>query len=121
LPTPDPAPAALLLVDVINPFDFDGAEKLLEHARPAAKRIAVLKRHAKAAGVPTIYANDHFGRWRDDFRAVLKRATGPKAAGRDIVRLVEPEEDATSSSSRDTRPSSAPRSTSSWPASRPTR
>lgn len=91
--TPDRAPTVLLLVDVINPFDFDGAEKLLEHAGPAAKQIAALKRRGKEAGVPTIYANDHFGRWRDDFRTVLKRATGPKAAGREIVRLLEPEED----------------------------
>jgi nicotinamidase-related amidase len=92
-PTPERAPTVLLLVDVINPFDFEGAKKLLEHARPAAKRIAALKRRGKEAGVPAIYANDHFGRWRDDFRTVLERAMGPEAAGRDIVRLLEPEED----------------------------
>ena len=47
------APAALVLIDVIQPFDFDGADDLLEHARPASERIAALKKRAKAAGLPT--------------------------------------------------------------------
>jgi hypothetical protein len=37
---PDNSPVALLLIDVINDLEFEGGEKLLRHALPAAKRIA---------------------------------------------------------------------------------
>ena len=61
---------ALVLIDVINDFDFPKAEALLRHALPAAERIAALKERARRARIPTIYANDNFGRWRSDFRAL---------------------------------------------------
>jgi len=90
---PDRSPTALLLVDIINPFDFEGAGALLEHARPAVRAITGLKKRARAAGVPVIYANDHFGRWREDFRAVVRRATADGAPGRKLVEQIVPEED----------------------------
>ena len=52
---------ALVLIDVINDFDFPEAAALLRHALPAAKRIAALKGRAKRARIPTIYANDNTG------------------------------------------------------------
>jgi nicotinamidase-related amidase len=88
--TPDTAPVALLLVDVINAYDFDGAEALMEHARPAVRVLSALKKRAKAAGVPVIYANDHFGRWRDDFKSVVTRATAAGAPGRKLVEPLVP-------------------------------
>ena len=60
---------ALLLIDVINDMDFDGSETLVRLAEPMAKKLRVLKRRARAAGIPTIYINDNFGKWRSDFRA----------------------------------------------------
>jgi nicotinamidase-related amidase len=59
---------ALILIDVINDFDFPRAPSLLRYALPAAQRIAALKERAKRARIPVIYANDNFGRWRSDFR-----------------------------------------------------
>ena len=41
------AAAALILIDVINDFDFPEAEQLLEHAISAADRIRALKARAK--------------------------------------------------------------------------
>src|SRR5688500_4931697 len=92
-PTPDTAPAALLLVDVINRYDFDGADALIEQARPVVPVLAALKRRAKATGVPVIYANDHFGRWRDDFRAVVRSATSAGARGKKLVEPLIPDKD----------------------------
>jgi len=64
---PDNSPIALLLIDVINDFEFDaGAEDLLRFALPAAKQIAAFKQRATSAGVPSIYVNDNFGKWRSD-------------------------------------------------------
>ena len=65
---PDKSPLALLLIDVINDFEFEGAEVLFKQALPAARTIAALKHRAGQAGIPTIYVNDNFGKWRSDFK-----------------------------------------------------
>jgi len=61
----------LLLVDVINPLQFPGAEKLAEPAMTAAKATARLKRRLAREGVASIYANDNYGVWRSEFRELL--------------------------------------------------
>lgn len=87
---PDKHPVALLLVDVINPLDFPEADQLLTHAVPAADRLADLKRRAEAAGVPVVYANDNFGRWRSDLSAVVECCLKPGCKGRPIVERLRP-------------------------------
>src|SRR5438105_12468049 len=67
---PDKSEVALILVDVINDLDFPEAKQLARFIPALADSIARLKRRAKAAGVPGIYVNDNFGRWRSDFRAL---------------------------------------------------
>jgi nicotinamidase-related amidase len=84
---------ALVLIDVINDFDFPRAEALLRFALPAAKRIAALKDRAKRARVPRIYANDNFGRWRSDFRQQIEHCLRKGRPGRDIVELLKPADD----------------------------
>lgn len=73
---------AHLLIDIVNPFDFDGAEDLFPHALAAAQRIDALKRHLGAAGVPTVYVNDNFGHWELGFRDLVElfRTTRPQSA-----------------------------------------
>ena len=66
---PDKHKFALLLIDVINDFDFPEGDQLLKHARPMARILLRLKRRAQKAGVPVIYVNDNFGRWKSDFFA----------------------------------------------------
>ena len=90
---PHRAPAALVLVDVVQPFDFEGSEALLKHARPASEALAKLKRRAKAAGLPVVYANDHFGGWQEDFSTLVARCLEPGAPGRDVVERLKPEDD----------------------------
>ena len=63
---------ALLLIDVINDMDFPGSETLVRLAEPMARRLRTLKRRARGAGIPTIYINDNFGKWRSDFRATVE-------------------------------------------------
>ena len=84
---------ALVLIDVINDFDFPEAAALLRHALPAAKRIAALKERAKRARIPTIYANDNFGRWRSDFRQQIEHCLEEGRRGRHLVELLKPAED----------------------------
>jgi nicotinamidase-related amidase len=89
---PDRSPVALLLVDVINAMSFPAGPRLARHATPAAHRIARLRERARAANVPVIYANDNFGQWRSDFRATVRNAQQPEMPGRDIAKLLEPDE-----------------------------
>ena len=82
----------LLLIDVINPFDFAAAGRLLRHARPAAKRIAALKQRLALRGVPAVYVNDNFGRWQSDFRAQVEHCARAESAGAEITQLLRPGE-----------------------------
>ena len=90
---PDNAATALLLIDVINDLEFGEGEKLLAHALPMAASLAALKRRAKAAGIPAIYANDNFGRWRSDFPKLVQNFLQQDVRGRPVVAQLAPEED----------------------------
>jgi nicotinamidase-related amidase len=90
---PDKSEIALLLIDVINDFDFAEADQLLRYARPMAERIAALKARAKQSKVPVIYANDNFGRWRSDFQAIVDHCLDRNCKGREIAALLRPDED----------------------------
>ena len=88
---PDKYKFALLLIDVINDFDFPEGDQLLKHARPMARILLRLKRRAQKAGVPVIYVNDNFGQWRSDFRRTVDHCV-MQGRGRDVVKLLRPEE-----------------------------
>jgi nicotinamidase-related amidase len=90
---PDKARIALVLVDVINDLEFDGGEKILPQALSMAEALSAFKRRAKQAGVPAIYANDNFGRWRSDFPKLVQHCLRDGARGREVVQLLAPEPD----------------------------
>ena len=90
---PENSPVALLLIDVINDMEFEGAEALLEQAIPMARNIAALKKRAKAAGIPAIYVNDNFGRWQSDFRRVVEHCLEDGVRGEEVARILQPEDD----------------------------
>ena len=79
-----------MLIDVINDLEFEGGEKLLVHARPMAGALAALKQRANAAGIPMIYANDNFGRWRSDFPKLVERCLTSQVRGQSIVAQLQP-------------------------------
>ena len=90
--TPGPArKTALLLIDVINDMDFEGSESLVRLAEPMARRLRALKRRARAAGLPTIYINDNFGKWRSDFRATVEYCLKAGVPGRNVARMLKPD------------------------------
>jgi nicotinamidase-related amidase len=90
---PDKSDTALLIIDVINDLEFDGGDKLLAHAIPMAASLAALKKRAKAAGIPAIYANDNFGRWRSDFTKLVQNCLDQNVRGKPIAAQLAPEED----------------------------
>ena len=89
---PDKSDIALLLIDVINDLEFPEGEQLLQHALPMARRIAELKRRAEQQGVPAIYVNDNFGRWRSDFSAQVEHCLHDGVRGQPLAELLQPNE-----------------------------
>jgi nicotinamidase-related amidase len=81
---------ALLLIDVINDLAFEGSSALVAQAEPMASRLAALKRRAAVAGVPTLYINDNFGKWRSDFRQTVEHCTSRSSPGRMVSRRLRP-------------------------------
>jgi nicotinamidase-related amidase len=81
---------ALLLIDVINDLAFEGSAALVAEAEPMATRLAALKRRAAAAGIPTIFINDNFGKWRSDFRKTVAHCTSRSSPGRRVSQRLRP-------------------------------
>lgn len=74
--------AALLIIDMINTFDFPEGEQLMAGASRAVDAILELRRQAESAGFPVIYVNDNFGEGHSERSLLVERAR---------ERLVQPE------------------------------
>lgn len=90
---PDKSETALLLIDVINDFDFPEGKELLRLALPVGHKIAELKKRAVEAGIPSIYVNDNFGRWQSDFKKIVAHCKDENSRGREFVELLLPDQD----------------------------
>ena len=90
---PDTCEVALLLIDVINDLEFPGGRAMLAPALRAARKIAALKRRARKARVPVLYANDNFGRWRSNFADVVDHCLNDGVRGQPVAELLAPDHD----------------------------
>jgi nicotinamidase-related amidase len=86
---PDNHHTALLLIDVINDFEFPRGDELFAQALAMAPKIAALKKRAAAAGIPAIYVNDNFGRWQSRFEQIVRHCLGD-VRGRPFVEQLIP-------------------------------
>ncbi|WHZ26743.1 MAG: Nicotinamidase [Nitrospira sp.] len=89
---PDRTQTCLLIIDMINEFTFDGAEKLFPAIEQTAATIATLKQRAKSVGLPVLYVNDNFGKWRSDFKTLVDRCLESDCRGKRIAEILRPEE-----------------------------
>jgi nicotinamidase-related amidase len=79
---------ALLVIDVLDTFDHDDAEGLLDSFRARGETIARAIETAREVGVPVIYVNDDRDRWDSDAPALAREAAdGP---GGDVIRELLP-------------------------------
>src|SRR3954451_17981952 len=76
---------ALVVIDMINTYDHEDAERLRASAEDVVPVLGKLVRRARDAGAPVIYVNDSFGQWRSDHRALVEDALAGEHAS-----LVEP-------------------------------
>jgi nicotinamidase-related amidase len=91
--SPDPSTTAILLIDVINHFEFPDGKEMLVQALSIAPRLARLKARMRAARIPIIYVNDNFGQWRSDLPKLLAYCLRPEAVGRRFVEQIQPDKD----------------------------
>jgi nicotinamidase-related amidase len=87
---PDSSGVALLLVDLLNDFRFEGGAKLERETSLVLENLVALKAAARAHDVPVIYVNDNSGLWRSDHNVVLKKAMAPKSRGKTIAAKLRP-------------------------------
>ena len=83
---------ALVVIDMINTYDHEDAEKLRESAEQVVPVLGEMVQRARAAGAPIIYVNDNFGQWRSDHRALVQDALEGEHAS--LVEPIVPDEDA---------------------------
>jgi nicotinamidase-related amidase len=83
--------AALLLIDLINHFEFPDGPSILHKAESIARNIAKLKKRARAAGIPVIYVNDNFGDWKSDAARLLAYCLRSDAPGRNFIEQIKPD------------------------------
>ena len=58
-----------------------------------AERLAALKSRARRAGIPAVYVNDNFGRWRSNLHALLAHCRDDDVRGRPLVERLLPDPD----------------------------
>ncbi len=90
---PDKAAAALILIDVINDLEFSDGEEILRYALPMARNLVALKKRAKDLGIPAVYVNDNFGRWRSNFHTQVEHCLKDAVRGRPVAELLVPDQD----------------------------
>jgi nicotinamidase-related amidase len=81
---------ALLVVDMINAYDFEDAEKLIPSAREAVPNIAALIERAGDEDVDVIYVNDNYGDWRSSSSELVEKALDSEHA--DLLEPIVPDE-----------------------------
>lgn len=81
---------ALLVIDMLSDWSAPEVHALRDATLEVAPAVAELKRRCVQAAVPVIYANDNHGRWRSDFREVVRSAHDGGGPGAEIARLLEP-------------------------------
>jgi nicotinamidase-related amidase len=84
---------ALLIVDMINDFDFEGGVDLLRNTQRIVAPLKALRAHMTGMGCPVVFCNDNFGQWRSDFRQVVRHCCASDARGHAICRAMRPAAD----------------------------
>ncbi len=83
---------ALLVVDMVSSWDFEDAEALAPAALAIAPRIGALKRRCLQARVPVVFVNDNRGRWRSEFRELVRASIAESETAAAIARHLQPDD-----------------------------
>ena len=82
--------SALVVIDMLNTYDFEDADALAVSAEKAVPNIAKLLARAADEDVPVIYVNDNYGDWNSSADELVQR--GLEGNRPDLVEPVRPPE-----------------------------
>ena len=82
---------ALLIIDMINDFDFDQGEILSRKAEKITDSILTLKQAFIKKGFPVIYINDHYNLWRADLEKIKEYCRNEQSEA--IINKIAPDEE----------------------------
>jgi nicotinamidase-related amidase len=84
--------SALLVIDVLNPYDHEDSDPLAESAARALRPIESLLGRAREQEVPVIYVNDSYGDWNTSSAQLAEKAMD--GAHPELVEPLLPPDDA---------------------------
>jgi len=80
--------SALIVVDMLNEYDHEDADVLVENVRAVLPSMRDLVQRAEREGMPVVYVNDNYGDWSAGRPEIVERAIAGKAA--DLVEPIAP-------------------------------
>ena len=80
--------SALIVVDMLNEYDHEDAEVLVESVRTALPGMRRLLQRAGQEDIPVVYVNDNYGDWGAGRPEIVERALAGRA--RDVVKPIAP-------------------------------
>jgi nicotinamidase-related amidase len=83
--------AAVIVIDMLNPYEHEDAEPLMDSVEHALPALCSLIQGASDAGLLTVYVNDNHGDWSAGRRKLVTRALD--GARRTLVEPIVPDED----------------------------
>jgi len=66
--------SAVIVVDMLNPYDHEDADRLVDSVEGAIEPIAALVERAVERGVEIIYVNDNYGDWNSSQEELAEAA-----------------------------------------------
>lgn len=82
---------AVLMVDLINHFDFPGGDNLYKHTKEIVPHLKKLKKFAHKHELPVIYVNDHYNIWESDRNVIMNHCRNDR--NKEILDAIKPEDD----------------------------
>ena len=83
--------SALVVIDMLNTYDFEDADELAANVEPAVPNIRRLLDRAREEDVPVIYVNDNYGDWNSSVDELLDNALGGEHP--ELVEPIRPADD----------------------------
>ncbi|GAB3505283.1 cysteine hydrolase [Pseudoxanthomonas daejeonensis] len=81
---------ALLILDMVNLFDFEGGGRLARDALSIVPALSALRARFDAAGAPVVYVNDNFTHWQGEFSDLIGRCIAAGGVPATIVGRLRP-------------------------------
>lgn len=86
-----PQNSALLIIDVINNFEFEHGKILAKKTLHIVNPLKQLKNYFKKQKLPIIYVNDHYNLWQANLDKIVKACQNPLSEM--ILQEIKPDED----------------------------